>query len=282
MSKFRVKIRSRHSTHDPLREKLGRTPVRTIVRLGSSYPTPQNGRNYLEVNTVEAIKNSANKLLMKQCFQAGEVRTADWWRYAQASQTSHQFFIGNGEALNDITEMKFPIVAKHIFGSRGTGNYLLKSQAELEAWLPGKTLANYIFEKFYSYNREYRIHVTAQGAFYTCRKLLKNDTPQDKRWFRNDSNSNWIVETNESFDKPVNWDAIVAESVKALNAIGLDFGAVDVRVQSASKETKKKGEVVRENPDFIIIEINSAPSFGDITLEKYLEEIPKIIASKTI
>lgn len=284
---FRPRIRSRHPSHEPLRINLKRLPVRSFIRLGSTTETPQDGRQYVEVNTVQAIKNSASKLLMKFCFDTEKIKTADWWIIdnEQEAPDAKIFWKGgdvNGEESGtvDYSTLPFPIVAKHIFGSRGTGNYLLKSQQELEAWLPGKTLENYIFEKFYNYNREYRLHVTKDGCFYTCRKMLKEDTPEDKRWFRNDSNSIWVVEENPTFDKPSNWDAIVAESVKALNAVGLDFGAVDVRVQSSTKTSKKKGEVPRENPEFIIIEINSAPSFGEITLQRYLEMIPKIVESK--
>src|SRR5690606_33580405 len=163
---------------------------------------------------------------------------------------------------------------KHIFGSRGRGNTLINNQEELEAWLQGKTLNNYIFEKFYNYNREYRLHVNEDGCFYTCRKMIKSDTPEDKRWFKNDSNSVWIMEDNELFDKPVNWNSIVEECVKALKAVGLHFGAVDLRVQS---RVNSKTDKVRKEPKFIIVEINSAPSFGEITSQKYIEEIPKML-----
>jgi hypothetical protein len=273
MSKFRPRIRSRHSTHDPLRELLPRMPKRAIVRLGSTYLTP-TGKEFIEVNTVQAIGNSANKRLMKQCFHDADVKTAQWWTYDRT------FRVGNTEESVTLSQISFPLVAKHVYGSRGTGNYLLKTPDDFIRWVSGKNLENYIFEKYYSYNREYRLHVTQAGCFYTCRKLLREDTPADKRWFRNDSNCNWIVEENESFDRPTNWDAIVAESIKALNAVGLDFGAVDVKVQSASKESKKKGTIVRENPEFIVIEINSAPSFGEITLQRYIERIPAIILAK--
>ena len=286
MSKFRPRIRSRHPSHEPLRTALPLLPVRTVVRLGSTTVINTGARKLVEVNTVEAVKNSANKQLMKYCFDTENVKTADWWIIDNEPETPDaKIFwkdgdVNEGEGVTDYATLPYPIVAKHIFGSRGTGNYLIRNQQELEAWLPNKTLENYIFEKFYNYNREYRLHVTKDGCFYTCRKMLKEDTPTDKRWFRNDSNSIWVVEDNPTFDKPINWDTIVAESVKALNAVGLDFGAVDVRVQSATKESKKKGEVPRENPEFIIIEINSAPSFGEITLQRYLEQIPKIVASK--
>jgi hypothetical protein len=106
--------------------------------------------------------------------------------------------------------------------------------------------------------------------------MLKNGTPEDKRWFRNDSNSTWIMEENPAFDKPVNWNTIIAECVKALNAVGLDVGACDVKVQSA----KNKKGTQRTNPEFIVIEINSAPSFGAITLKKYVERLPAILMAK--
>ena len=287
---FRPLILTRHPTHSPLRAKERLLPVfpfRSVIRFGSSTEVEDsvsNGGDRIELNTVAAIKNSANKLLMKWCFTNNNVKTADWYTWCNQSPAL------NGQYENMLTlqnndpnqtpinygELPYPIVAKHIFGSRNNGNYKLNSQEELEAWLQGKTLSNYIFEKFYNYSREYRLHVQEDGCFYTCRKMLKSDTPDDKRWFRNDSNSIWVVEENDDFDKPVNWDTVVAESVKALKAVGLDFGAVDLRIQS--KLDKDGNE--RPDPDFIVLEINSAPSFGSKTLEHYLVELPKILNKK--
>ena len=59
-------------------------------------------------------------------------------------------------------------------------------------------------------------------------------------------------------------------------AVGLDIGAVDVKVQSS---TNNKGSR-RESPNFIILEINSAPSFGEITGTKYITEISRVLNYK--
>lgn len=275
---FRPQIRSRHPSHAPLRRMIDRMPFRSVVRFGSTTDLPDtitNGGSRIEVNTIQAIKNASNKKLMKECFNNSEVPTADWWTYNHGAMRK---IYNNGEFnlhgdLQPLEELPYPIVAKHIYGSRGRGNTKIENQEDLETWLVGKTLSNYIFEKFYNYSREYRLHVTADGCFYTCRKMIKSDTPDDQRWFRNDSNSVWILEENEAFDKPVNWDSIVEDSVKALKSVGLDVGAVDLKVQS---RFDSKGNI-RENPKYIVIEINSAPSFGEITLVKYKEEIPKIL-----
>lgn len=280
-------IRSRHPSHSILRGNVERMPFRSVIRLGSLTDLPDtisNGGKRVEVNSIQAVKTASNKLLMKRAFNSAGVRTADWFIYnpngngLNFRQQYHQEPPNAGEGGEDFHEgiLPYPIVAKHIYGSRGRGNTKLNNSEELEAWLVGKTLSNYIFEKFYNYSREYRLHVTADGCFYTCRKMLKSDTPEEQRWFRNDANSVWILEENDSFDKPVNWDSIIEDSVKALKSVGLDVGAVDLRIQSRLDSKER----VRENPEYIVLEINSAPSFGERTAEKYLEELPKILRRK--
>lgn len=292
---FKINVRSRHPSHDALREVVGRLPFRTAVRFGSSWAGDEFRR--VECNTVEAVKRSADKLAMKEAFSANNILTADW--YIEHQGIGNGGWIKKGVPLGQgdttIGNLPCPIVAKHRFGSRGTGNTLLQDEASLSRWLAANQgrLQNYIFEKFYNYSREYRLHVTEDGCFYACRKMLKSDTPEADRWYRNDSNSVWVTEfekttdqqgnftgfttqPNEEFDKPVNWAEIVQQSVAALKAVGLDIGAIDVRVQSA----KDKRGNNRTRCEFIILETNSAPSFGEITLVKYQEEIPKILRRK--
>lgn len=265
MSKgFAPRVRSRHPSHNALRGTLQRMPFRSVVRFGSTTEIIDSG---VELNTTNAIRNSSSKVRMKNCFVENNVKTA---QYSTLSELKTK------EAILSWSRERYPVVMKSEFGSRGRGNTLIKNQAALESWLKGREIGNYIVEKFHNYNREYRLHVSEDGCFYTCRKMLKSDTPESDRWFRNDSNCTWILEDNELFDRPVNWKDIETECVKALNACGLDFGACDVRVQSSKDE---KGNT-RKSPDFIIVEINSAPSFGRITVERYRQIIPTILMKK--
>lgn len=276
---FRPRIHSRHPSHSTLRgDELDLLPFKSIVRLGSTtdrIDTITNGGNRIECNTIEAVTNSSNKLKMKRCFSENNVNTAKW--YYKDPGTSRDVFT-DGETNEEIrlNALEFPIIAKSLYGSRGRGNTKLDTVEELTNWLVGKNLNRYIFEKFYSYLREYRLHITEDGCFYTCRKMLKRDAPEENKWQRHDDNCVWILEDNELFDKPSNWDTIVEHSVNALKAVGLDIGAVDVKVQSATNSNGRR----RNNPEFIIIEINSAPSFGSITAEKYKETIPKVLKNK--
>ena len=286
---FRPMIRSRHPSHSILRNRfkhLKLLPFKSVIRLGSSTQVSDsvsNGGKRVELNTIKAIRNSSNKLKMKKCFLNNEVKTAITYIFI-----NNNFSLLQDENRNiiSINDLNYPIISKSLFGSRGKGNIKHDSPEELQSWLNSKNnnVDGYIFEKYYNYAREYRLHVNSEGCFYTCRKMIKRDTEDSKKWYRNDDNCVWIREDSESnlFDKPVNWDDIVENSVKALKSVGLDFGAIDLRVQSA---TNSKGKL-REEPDFIVVEINSAPSFGDNSEEltfvskKYIEEIPKMLKLK--
>lgn len=276
-TRFKPQIYSRHPSHNPLREKgsLRLLPFRSVIRFGSSTEardTKTKGGDRVELNTTAAIANSSNKLLMKQCFTEGNVKTAMWWTW-----NSTRFYKNgsNSETLS-AEELPYPIIAKHKFGSRGRGNTKINTVEEMQNWLNTcQYKGNFIFEVYHAFSREYRLHVSKNGCFYTCRKMIKSDTPDTDKWFRNDSNSVWILEDNEMFDKPVNWSEIEKHCVRALTSVGLDFGAVDLKVQSSFYQDTK-----RDNCDFIVIEINSAPSFGDITLEKYKEILPELLIEK--
>lgn len=272
-----LRVFSKHPSHNGLRKLQLRLPVLACIRFGSKTKGTLNYK--VELNLPEYIDNSASKLLMKTCFTKAGVKTAPWYLYNKETKNYNRV-IGvddNNVPIVKKEELPFPLVAKSHFGSRGEGNYLLKSKEEFETFVKNNNPERYIFEKFLSgYNREYRIHVTEYGYFYTCRKMIKNDTPKEERWHRHEDNSTWIIEENPMFDKPANWDAIVKDCITALKATGLDFGAFDVKVQSA----KDKKEKMRENPEWALLEINSAPSFGEGTLEKYSLEVPKMVQYK--
>lgn len=246
-------VRSRNITCAPLKEI--EVPNTTILRLGSITPTKEITRNPnpKEINTACACAISGNKIWMRQAF------------------IEHNIPIAEGICTNSIEDLLSfleehkIVICKHIHSSKGNGIYLLTSKEEAEKWSLTHKLKDYVFEKYYTYSREYRIHVTKKGCFYTCRKMLKRDA--EVRWHRHNTNSVWITEENPLFDKPTNWDSIVQSCVEALNAVGLDIAAFDVKVQNNK----------HKNPKYIILESNSAPSLGEIGIKKYKEVLVDLI-----
>lgn len=284
---FRPMIYSRHPSHDVLRSKnknIKLLPFRSVVRFGSTTECPDTvakGGSRIEINTIEAVKNSASKLLMKQKFTEAQVSTAKWCKYGQINNFSENGF---GFTINNQTtdQIEFPIVAKAHYGSKGKGNTLIKTLEEYNQWKIGKTLSNYIYEDFKNYGYEFRLHVTEEGCFYACRKALKQGVPDSEKWRRHDDICVWFLEESEHFHKPNSWNNIEEDCVKALKAIGADILSFDVKVQTP---TDAKGNP-RGFQDFILIECNSASSMdngsGNISIcaQKYIEELPKIIIRK--
>lgn len=251
-------VRSRNFTCKELRKIL--VSHTTILRLGSTTRTEDitKCKNPIEINTAEACRISGNKLLMKKAFDKAGIKTPEWLHF---TKNITEETIVNVLKSRIGHEWKY-IICKHKNSSKGRGLYLLKSSEDIKLFLHEhyNTISNYIFERYYNYAREYRVHVTKDGIFYACRKMLKNDA--EERWHRHDHNCVWITETNEKFCRPINWNDIEKECIRALKSIGLDIAAFDIKVSN-------KGDY----PEFMILESNSAPGLGALGLTKYKQII---------
>jgi len=246
-----AQIRTKNPSAAPLRRSIF-VNKRAIVRLGSRTPSRQiyPTQSFVEVNTVESIENSRDKLRMKECFFRYDVKQAEYWEI--------------GEPIDGIPPL--PMVGKQIIGFKGHGMQLLQTNDELDQFIRSHSPNVYFLERFYNYAREYRIHATSDHSFLSWRKLRRADAEQ--RWFFNSTNCNWVGEDHELFQRPNNWDELCNAAVMAVRSVGLDIGAVDIRVQG------------RNNPDYIVCEVNSAPQLGEVGIEHYRREITNIINNK--
>jgi biotin carboxylase len=269
---YKPLVLSRHPSHRILRIRLPKFPVRSVIRLGST-TEKEDGKKRVEINSVEAIRISSNKRLMKEAFDRADCPTARWTTAKDLNDLAKQL---------EREKVWIPIVAKHIYGSRGTGNTLIRDKAALKSWASGKDFSKYIFENYASFLLEYRLHVTKKGCFYSCRKALVQGTAESERWRRHKDNSVWLLESNPDFHKPNSWKQIESACVKALKEIGADILSFDVRVQSERDKKSRK----REYQEFILIECNSASSLSNpdkeisICAQKYIEMLPKLILEK--
>ena len=258
-------VRSKNKSCKDLRNV--ETPYRVIYRMGSSTPTneilprrkPNSRKPLLEINLPESCILSNDKIKMKRRFTHAKLPTAEWFTVKDVDS-------GKQKVTYWLTKWK-SIIVKHKHSSKGNGIYLIENLENYDEFVQKaeRPIREYVFERYYTYSREYRLHVTKEGCFFANRKMLKEDA--EVRWHRHDSNSVWILEDNELFNRPNNWNEIVESCVSALKSLGLDIAAFDVKVQ--------KSDVV--NPKWIILESNSAPALGDVTREKYKEVLLKMI-----
>jgi len=253
-----AKIRTSNHTASPLRKSI-LVDCPAVVRLGSLTSTPEvfpGIRNVVEINTVEAIQNSRNKLRMKECFKRLNIPQASWWDSYQA-------------LAHDENPLPYPLVVKRVFGFQGRGMQLLRNERNLRAWSSEHNYNGWFFEVFYNYSREYRLHVAKGiGCFLAWRKLRTREATD--RWFFNSENSNWVGVDHNLFNRPVCWNLLEKTALDCLEATGLDIGACDIRIQSSR----------HDNPKFIVCEINSAPALMRLGIEKYKESIKTLIENK--
>jgi glutathione synthase/RimK-type ligase-like ATP-grasp enzyme len=255
-----LKIRSRNYSANQLRKQI-KVDKPSVFRLGSFTPNEEiftkkqlEEGDIVEINTVDSCIISNHKGYMKTQFAIDNIKTANW--------TCLSYLMENA------AKIKFPVIVKHVHSSKGKGIYYYENFEQLHNDCENgkfKCFEDYIVEQYHNYSREYRLHVDKFGCFLTHRKMLKNDAVD--RWHRHHINTVWIVEDNPLFDKPTNWNEIVEECQKAIKAVGLDIGCVDVKVQNSK----------HKNPKFIILETNSAPALGEETAKLYIEELKKLL-----
>lgn len=123
---FSMRLRSRHPSHDVLRKIPIKLPFRSVLRLGSTTEvdgTVNDGGRILEINSIQGVKNSSDKRKMKDCFTNADVKTAEWYVIDNQGR-----FIKQNERKETVSRdnLPYPIIAKHRFGSRGTGERKLK------------------------------------------------------------------------------------------------------------------------------------------------------------
>lgn len=249
---------------------------RVIYRMGSVTPTNQitKRKDYIEINTADACGISGDKIKMKERFTHGKIRTAEWFMLRPGDvhylNKTKKFF---SSKINAMLNKWKAVIVKRYNSSGGKGIFLIQNPEDFHIFFASEEFCNcnssrlkyYIFERYYTYSREYRIHVTKEGCFLADRKMLIDGV--EDRWHRHANNSVWISEENPKFDKPVNWENIVKECINAMKSIGLDIAAFDVKVQNGKHKT----------PKFIILESNSAPSLGEQSIEAYKKILNSII-----
>jgi glutathione synthase/RimK-type ligase-like ATP-grasp enzyme len=102
---------------------------------------------------------------------------------------------------------------------------------------------------------EYRVHVMAGKAIDVVQKKKKENFDGGTNGIRNRSNG-WVYAHNN-----INVPSLVVEqAIKAVQVLGLDFGAVDI------------GYKERDNISFVY-EVNTAPGLVGTTLQKYVQGI---------
>lgn len=225
------------------RVRVDRWPIRRkhgdVINWGNTWlpPIPPN-TNLL--NLPNNVSKSVDKILAFEAMKAAEIPTVD--------------FTTNVEDVRNWLRAGKTVYARLLTkASGGRGITLIR---------PGDTniLRAPLYTKFWRCDREIRVHVVGNQVidFAEKRRRRVDNPPALRYWIRTYDNG-WIY-AREGAEIP---DAVKQVAVKAIAALGLNFGAVDMRV--------------RNNGKCRVLEVNSAPGMSGITLQSYANALRRII-----
>lgn len=117
-----------------------------------------------------------------------------------------------------------------------------------------------LYVQYIKKKKEFRVHVFDNEVIFVQEKRRRRDIPDDQvNWqIRNHSNGFIFAHNDLEYD-----DVMLSSSIDAVNALGLDFGAVDIIYNQ------------RENK-YYVLEVNTAPGLTGETLRVYADKFMNI------
>jgi glutathione synthase/RimK-type ligase-like ATP-grasp enzyme len=190
------------------------------------------------LNKPEAVAAASNKLSSFKAFKVAELDTPEFTE----SKEEATKWLASGAT----------VVARTILtGHSGAG--IIVADPENQDELPDAKL----YTKYIPKKEEYRVHVANGAPFYWQRKARKKDVPDDQVNWRVRNHANGFVYQNLDVREDVRAGALAVRAVKAL---GLDFGAVDL-VYNQKKDS------------WFVLEVNTACGLEGSSVGMYAEAI---------
>lgn len=196
-------------------------------------------------NMPEAVRIASNKhLFFERVGMDAPGVTPEFWTDAQS-----------------IPETAYPIVCRTILnGHSGQGIVIANNKDEL--------VSAPLYVQYESKKDEYRVHVGRRSAdakefilIATQRKARKLDVPGEKVNWKIRNHDNGFVFVRNNVNPPF---AVYEAACKALDSVGLHFGAADV-VFNEKKNTA------------FVLEVNTAPGLEGSTVDDYVNYFEEVM-----
>lgn len=206
----------------------------TIINWGSSTP-PHFRWMEQDLNKPHAIALASNKLeTFKEFRSSSFTHVPDWT--TNPSEAQHWLDLG------------FKTYCRKLLSSHSGNGIIVCNDGDTLVSAPLYTLHT-------KHKDEYRVHVFKGEAIDIQQKRKSFGRSTTSSGIRNHTNG-WVY-TRDNCNPPSD---LVNASIKAVELLGLDFGAVDI------------GHRLRDNK-FFVFEVNTAPGLEGTTLQRYANAI---------
>ena len=151
------------------------------------------------------------------------------------------------------TEIEYPVVGRSKKHKAGDNFFYCENAEEVQR---AKDNGAVYFAQFYPKTNEYRVHV---GGGKVLLMSIKEGDKTQRVWNKKLSNFNFRHLRRSVWLNDPHLKAMCKTAKKAIKAVGLDFGAVDIMADAGEGHAP-----------FVITEINTAPSLSPLAVEKYV------------
>ncbi len=227
------------------RSKWKPSPQRQVINWGCGVerlPDHMKNPNINWLNTPEAVSTASHKVKAFDAMAEHGVRTVPF----TGQQEEAQGWLDEGACI---------VVRHKVQGNSGEGVELVdwdEVGGDEKPDLPNAKL----YTKYIPKKQEYRIHVFNGEVIDRQRKARRKDMDDDEiNWQIRNYNNGFIFARNEGHAFP---EDVEREAIKAVEACGLDFGAVDVIYNERKAEA-------------YVVEVNTACGLEGETLANYVE-----------
>lgn len=215
-------------------------PSDTIINYGhGSLPDSVNPNGpFRIINNPSAINRASNKLRAFQALDAAGVPIPP-------------FTTDLTEARQWVDEGARAVCRTVLNGHSGSGIVLASTVNEL--------VNAPLYTKYVKKKDEYRIHTSRLGTFDAVQKRVRAGSEGNDFQIRNHANG-WVY-TRDNVNPP---QAVLDAAVQAIQALGLDFGAVDIGYNTHTEQAT-------------VYEVNTAPGLEGTTIDRYAQAISSLI-----
>lgn len=239
-----------------------------IIRWGNAeeiqrlYSTPGKTLRFrTEINDRAAVALASSKFRALRAMQAAGVPVP------RAARVSEEAIFEGRAGLN------YPIFARRFHHCRGQDIVILRERTTtlFPASFRGPHYRPDYYVEYVKPAKEYRIHVfrgtiiIAQKKFfsesYLARQHPEPEIRDEAEFIRNDEHGWRFYEVKDFNNVP---EAVRNASISAVDALGLDFGAVDVISYGRDENGKRKAAV---------LEVNTAPGLMEANEQIYVQNL---------
>jgi len=210
-------------------------PSRVVINWGSSGVSDTNAT---VINSASAVSVAANKINSLKAFAIDEI--------------PHPEFTTDKDKAKEWVEQGFKVVCRTLLTAHsGQGIVVAKQQDEL--------VDAPLYTKYIRKQKEFRVHVFSSKILDIQEKRRSSSVDDHHPYIRNHANG--YVFCRGDINEP---DDLRGVAISAVDALGLDFGAVDVVWNEAQDKC-------------YVLEVNTACGLEGSTVNKYVNAIKEVV-----